>query len=55
MRLAGDHAWPARQPVPAEIPKAQRDQATVVLTGHEPSIRAAHPAAVCIVREAVDG
>jgi hypothetical protein len=30
---------PTRQPVPAEIPKAQRDQATVVLTGHEPSER----------------
>jgi NADPH-dependent 2,4-dienoyl-CoA reductase/sulfur reductase-like enzyme len=30
---------PTRQPVPAEIPKAQRDQATVVLTGHEPSDR----------------
>jgi NADPH-dependent 2,4-dienoyl-CoA reductase/sulfur reductase-like enzyme len=30
---------PARQPVPAEIPKAQHDQATVVLTGHEPSER----------------
>jgi hypothetical protein len=32
---------PARQPVPAEIPKDQRYQATVVLTGHEPSDRRA--------------
>jgi Reductase C-terminal len=30
---------PTRQPVPAEIPKAQRDQAMVVLTGHEPGER----------------
>jgi NADPH-dependent 2,4-dienoyl-CoA reductase/sulfur reductase-like enzyme len=30
---------PARQPVPVQIPKAQRDQATVVLTGHEPGER----------------